>query len=851
MPESSVPNLIVTSSPKEDASYSQVEDYFSRFSSEGPKICSALVAKSGYLDAKGESGIPVPWITMVLGSEVLDSLPDKPNKDCFLSNLRTQLAEIKNARYPVSEELDEITEFAWNLLKSRDSFKLTNSESEKNDQLDERSPRYDYVQRAVLIAAYSITKAYFFSKTVRSIPINRAADQLLDLTQMGFSWPDSNEDPRTPEVVFFERAAASLEDLIGAISRVNKPRIPDAGSSDVTQEHENKMRGVRSDQLPTLKSLAEMMQREISKTYDTANVSSGSLLLLTEIARHYLVDTLRHPEAPDVYPDWAEQLIAIDIQAADDNTSKNDDRYYDARLTGIEPLGVTYKQIRNAIERDLEQLTVSRSNQLQEASNQPGGDLKDHDRAYRTYTEVLGAQAAICKEAKHLEETLLSGRQQSNTDGTGLGGDNNVPDWLKQEEYLDEQLNIDQSNDIDNQASSSLGAEAVPSEDEGDRLNDMDSQTFTSLKDEAPASEDGSDSVSMNNPPYAVAVVTTFDIELELAMWHFYQNDFMVILPVNVIFGEVVRDERDCDVLEKGQQAWIGYIVHPTKASTGQDAVNMIRRPGKQAFFLIQSRQEETNAISSKIVRNVLYDSTMPIIVKLCGSPLVQLPVDKNDIFDWDPNDGSDTLTLARDFEKSKFELFDMLYGEKGDKIKAARGNLKLRHGLIIEDYQAMAAVLPEADTSERFALPADLRGAQSRGYWRYWTLLGVNIANSALRYRLVGQMLGSSFGPGAPNRQKALGIAISRRQSVNRKARSILRWKEIALIEDDALSFSCYLEHYRKHLEDEEGRSRPLSGKNEERSLDAVGHAQNIQVDPVSRLTWTYCKIEDEGTGR
>lgn len=813
---------IIADLPEEEDPYPDVASYLrdrrtdGALADEDPRICHTLARISGATDDPYELtvkgvGIPIPWVTLVLGREVLDSLPPRPQRSEFLVNLKAKLltaerVQVRGARFPVEPEAGDIAEFAWTLLQSRDSFRPGDSEGHEGTAPNQ--PEYDQIQLNVVIAAYAVTRAYFFSKLIQHAPVNRGADEFVAINDQDF---DEGANLPRPDEAYWKRAEAALRRVKASL---------EAAKSQKDWGHANH-RGAHRDHFWIIGELAGLLLTSLRE----GTVSSGGLLLLTEIAWHYLVDTLRSPAAPDTYPDWAEQLIAIDIQTDSHGAHRAPRR---SRLSGIEPLGVAYDVASTAIKNQLDATTLHRSERLHAAQqlvrSGHNDSLQTHERAYWAYCEVLAAQAEVSARAKRNRETPppppppAASPSESNIgsewrtftevldDLPGLGGGATTAEPLGEVQRWDQ---------------------ATPG---GPEAPDPASATRPGSQDEPEERSDdlGSDAQAMQSVPYPVAVVTMFDIELELAMWHFYHKPFMVILPVNVVYSG--------GGVYKGQQAWVGYIIRPTSNATGAtDAVEAICKPKPDSFFLIQSSSPTLAKVSPRIVSDKLSGSDLPIIVKLCGSPLVTLPGGPN-ILSTDQTPLFTQMVQSSQFPRIQSYL-ERASGEAatmaGRPRRATGSGIQLRHGLVIEDFHAMVAALPEANAESTLALPADLRASVSRGYWRYWTMLGVDVSDSALRYRLIGQMLGSTFGPGRPREQRRLGVALNRKRSLDRKARSLLRWKQIELIEDDPLSFTEQLLHYKDHLRDQ----------------DLSVQRQDNQQDPTSRLTWIQrvCTMDSE----
>ena len=782
----------------EDKRRSDVLDVQADFCHVLARIADELVPFD--LDQENPGGIPVPWVTPVLGASMHNSLPPRIEREYFFSSLANQIESTKSMLEIQDDEVVDVARFGWMLIESRDSF---------NDSLNK--PNYpnrlcfeDY-QVAILVAVFSVTRAYFFSKLIANAPLNREEDQIVKLTRFDLDL-NVGVSRKTVQNVYWERALGSLRKACKCV--------------------ENRGDYSANSRLGIVNNVMIQM---ISSIQDLdPHISSGSLLLLSEIAWYYLISALKRASFPitqpsdfqeggatdpDVYPNWAEQLVAIDMESGDDQD-------------GLEPLAVVYRNALTAIRFELQPATEIRDLRWRDLSKlldvhaaEVTPPSEPHDRLYWSCVQVLSEQSS--RRAECLNSTLSSNHQSRHQKPPSQGHDGS-----------------DRSAKIKTASKKVLSKPIVDLADRSTRPPQSTALDIGSLTDQPPPRLPGLPKADMANVPLPVAVSTTFDIELELAMWYFYQKPYMVVLPVSLVFGD--------DSARKGQQAWIQYVVHPTNSSpppksppssfaipsiqapaediwpdTQSLAIRSICAPRPDEFHLIKSdiqHGQGTNAVADSRLR----DCAMPIIVKLCGSPLVYLPSNANN----STCDGNPYLPVFDEMNKSG--LFPQLSNTNPLRLP------KLRHALVLEDFQAMVAAFPEANQSSILALPPDLRISPSSGYWRYWVLLGVDLSDSALRYRLLGQMLGSLFVSQPSNRQTRMGVALNRAGEMTRKARALLRWKEIDMINADPIEFTDQLLHYVEHLRDTNGRHRTTS------SGDGIeGSTIPDWTDPVSRTTW------------
>lgn len=207
--------------------------------------------------------------------------------------------------------------------------------------------------------------------------------------------------------------------------------------------------------------------------------------------------------------------------------------------------------------------------------------------------------------------------------------------------------------------------------------------------------------------PPAVAFITGFDLELEMALWQL-EEPFVVMVPVHVWDTEHGRS---------GSLAWLAYEATP----------QVERRPDDEYRGLVSGGtwRLQTSRLDPRL-------GDRPIVVRMSGCPLLELPRDDGEPTDEESCRSTETL---RDLRAA--------LGYSRDDARVG-----VQHAVVIDEYSAMQVSLadlhgsrPDDDsTIEYRGLPRELSG--EGGYNpRYWMAFGVQVSDSAIRFRLFSQI--------------------------------------------------------------------------------------------------------------
>jgi hypothetical protein len=289
---------------------------------------------------------------------------------------------------------------------------------------------------------------------------------------------------------------------------------------------------------------------------------------------------------------------------------------------------------------------------------------------------------------------------------------------------------------------------------------------------------------------------------------------FTVVLPVHVI--------RNCSDL--AHTCWMGLKVMPDPNDTSERRLSKLRQPEEGNWRVLTEAYRFTQD----------FDETIPVVVRLAGCPLIDLPV---------LTEGSQ---LKRALAKTiRVQLADETR-ENPEDIAAGMGNvlegLQLQHAVVLNEHDAMLHSqldlisfapdgLTKDDASASRGLPVWLAD-DSAFFWRYWVMLGVQVDDSAVRHRLatvissawnrgnfivtqgsqpplVGAPTGQGLAPpsASPPNGGRRGVAINRYST--QLAQDLLFWNGFDVVEHNTGDFKGQLEHYRCHLEKNEPCNR------------------------------------------
>lgn len=269
--------------------------------------------------------------------------------------------------------------------------------------------------------------------------------------------------------------------------------------------------------------------------------------------------------------------------------------------------------------------------------------------------------------------------------------------------------------------------------------------------------------------PQATAFVTSFDIELELALLREGQP-FALAFPVNVVVEE--KDGHDRVI----QTCWLALQVPATGDVSAKERLDDIHQPsGHLSIFTASTRIEG------------------PLVVHLAGCPLVELP--KLSV---------DALALRDAIcEICREELDSVVDGQvprtlKGSELRKFRDEtavrvkerMRLWHAIILNEHdgviQSALDLLPE---NAAYGLPSRVAQGEAKYGWnRYWMLLGVQMRDSAIRQRIA--TLVSSLPHNGANKLAEYGSVNSTGVAINSRLaeleKDLLFWSGFDVVRGD-----------------------------------------------------------------
>lgn len=228
---------------------------------------------------------------------------------------------------------------------------------------------------------------------------------------------------------------------------------------------------------------------------------------------------------------------------------------------------------------------------------------------------------------------------------------------------------------------------------------------------------------NQERPPPAVVHVTSFDLELEMALLRAAQP-FSILFPVHVLDTLTnLLHLRWCQLEVTG---------------TNLDAV---LRPGPDAVTVLSGQSREIDRLAG------------PFVVRLTGCPLIELPsLARNgeltslghQVFGGDPNQesrqgGRGDRAIRKAYEE-KLKVVEPKIGRDALELRIAR-EVSIRHAILVNEHDAMLQNAMDSqpwsdDLSLCRRLPIETV-ADDRGWRRFWMLLGVQVADHAVRQRV------------------------------------------------------------------------------------------------------------------
>ena len=283
-------------------------------------------------------------------------------------------------------------------------------------------------------------------------------------------------------------------------------------------------------------------------------------------------------------------------------------------------------------------------------------------------------------------------------------------------------------------------------------------------------------------PPIASAFVTSFDLELEMAMWRSGTEPFVIAVPMNLL--QDIDEPATC----LASVCWLGCLIRPDHNLTHGEQLEKLRTPAEEDWFLLNGETAYELAYGN-----------YPVIVRLSGSPLMSAPRL------WTEN-GSDWNDLCRRLLK---DYHIELPSEPPDLNEP---ELRMAHVALLDEYSAMQHAASEfliyqpdrSNERVRHGLPAALFGTRGSTFARFWMMMGVQVSDSSIRYRFASQMTVPTSIDGesikkAPTLTRA-GLVVNWR--TDDTVRDLLGWYNFDVVTDRCENFQADLQHYLRHLQ-------------------------------------------------
>jgi hypothetical protein len=299
--------------------------------------------------------------------------------------------------------------------------------------------------------------------------------------------------------------------------------------------------------------------------------------------------------------------------------------------------------------------------------------------------------------------------------------------------------------------------------------------------------------------PPAVAFVTSFDLELEMALWA--QSDsrpFSIAVPMHMMR---VGDDEEAEL------CWLLADVEPDVRGDWSDRLPALLRPARWRVLRSDFDPRELRK--------------QPVVVHLNGCPLLARP---------DVNKSEEPWAAEMFSDLAELDMVD-----SGDAIRFI-------HAVTVDEYLALRQSEAELfwaseDRNNQAlrksrALPPDLTHDTSK-YARFWMVLGVPVADPAIRHRVTSHLtirrfrdegVGSApvseesgIGPrpdAMPNpvHNDVNGVAVNKR--IEDDDASMLHWLGLDVVHDGCEAFTQDLLHYADHvLKDKSGSRTPDTG--------------------------------------
>lgn len=290
-------------------------------------------------------------------------------------------------------------------------------------------------------------------------------------------------------------------------------------------------------------------------------------------------------------------------------------------------------------------------------------------------------------------------------------------------------------------------------------------------------------------PPVASAFVTTFDLELEMALLRAAASPFLVVVPFHVLVGGLTKR---ADV--QSHPAWLAYVVRPDI-----DGVDDLLKPSEwvvlrsdlfQGVAAIPVDRDESTAVVARGDPSLRFGN-LPVVVRLSGSPLVTPPP----LYDQATNRWTPHVDELKNVPGTSFRPPAEPSGNPRDP------GIAIEHAVVIDEYAAMQQTAAELFTPEknaRIGLPTELAGGKGDRA-RFWMLLGVQVSDPGMRHRVAFQMSAPALTGlvplSAPTRP---GVVVNRR--LTSEDQELLHWFGFDVVHGRCQDFVEDLERVAAH---------------------------------------------------
>ena len=308
--------------------------------------------------------------------------------------------------------------------------------------------------------------------------------------------------------------------------------------------------------------------------------------------------------------------------------------------------------------------------------------------------------------------------------------------------------------------------------------------------------------------PPGVAFVTSFDVELEMALVDLHQP-FVMVAPFEFVAGGNTPHPR-------GALVWLFAIVTPTVDGANDTA--LIQGPQRWDYLSAATFESVSSPASG-----------LPVVVRLTGSPLVQAP-QYDDLPEPAPAlDHALGLTRGAQRRVVNAVLVDehaglhhwsadlISYQDTANRTRAFGLPTELvanryygHEKEVLTDKSQRTSASADADAEHGKPLATGAPSSISQALnldCRFWLLMGVQIGDPAIRHR-VASLVGTGAmrsGLAGTNEPPYAGVVVNRRSEP--RERDVFHWLGLDSVTSDCLHVLDDLKHHLGHLRAPERR--------------------------------------------